>query len=462
MWWSTPENVGHDKRATNTIVNDLSSSLRMVYGEPDARSTTTLRSTGDGKVKVKDTGDGVKITYRFHKAGITIPVTYTLEDDYLEARIETDEIEEDTSQTGKLVTSLSLMSSFGAASDQEDGYFVIPDGSGALIRYNNGKTSAKSYTGYVYGTDLTAVPLQQPAVTEQVYLPMYGIVNSDSAMMVVCTEGDSNAKLTASVSGQSKSSYNVCGFDFTLRDSDSYDMSGNNSTALTVFEDGDIKTDAVALRYYPLETEDTPDYSDVANAYRNYLTGAQGVTSTVTSADAGLYLNLYGGTEKEKSILGIPVTLKNSLTTFAQAEDILTDTDRRRRFAGGHPGTVLQLDECRHHRQGGSQGKARRLSGRQGRLGRSHGLRRQERHHHLSGSGQPDLCLRQRILHVHGHHRPHLRFLRPYLSVQSGVRQPEQCGEASRCSLRRRSPRSTRSSPETSPRKTSPQFRWAA
>lgn len=32
MWWSTPENVGHDKRATNTIVNDLSSSLRMVYG----------------------------------------------------------------------------------------------------------------------------------------------------------------------------------------------------------------------------------------------------------------------------------------------------------------------------------------------------------------------------------------------------------------------------------------------
>ena len=92
----------------------------------------------------------------------------------------------------------------------------------------------KSYTGYVYGTDLTAVPLQQPAVTEQVYLPMYGIVNRDSAMMVVCTEGDSNAKLTASVSGQSKSSYNVCGFDFTLRDSDSYYMSGDNSTALTV------------------------------------------------------------------------------------------------------------------------------------------------------------------------------------------------------------------------------------
>lgn len=80
---------------------------------------------------------------------------------------------------------------------------------------------------------------------------MYGIVNGDNAMMVVCTEGDSNAKLTASVSGQSKSSFNVCGFDFTVRDSDTYYMSGDNGTALTVFEDGDMKTDTLAVRYYP-------------------------------------------------------------------------------------------------------------------------------------------------------------------------------------------------------------------
>ena len=250
MWWSTPENVGHDKNATNTIVEDLSSSLKMVYGEPDARSTTNMRSKGDAKIKVKDKSSGVKITYSFKKAGITVPVTYTLEDDYLEAKIDTADIEEDdTSETGKLTTSLSMLSSFGAASSADEGYFVIPDGSGALIRFNNGKKTAKSYTGYVYGSDVTAVPLTEPAVTEQVSLPMYGIVNGDNAMMVVCTEGDSNAKLTASVSGQSKSSFNVCGFDFTVRDSDTYYMSGDNGTALTVFEDGDMKTDTLAVRY---------------------------------------------------------------------------------------------------------------------------------------------------------------------------------------------------------------------
>lgn len=324
MWWSTPENVGHDKTATNTIVEDLSSSLKMIYGEPDARSTTNMRSKGDAKIKVKDKSSGVKITYSFKKAGITVPVTYTLEDDYLEAKIDTADIEEDdTSETGKLTTSLSMLSSFGAASSTDEGYFVIPDGSGALIRFNNGKKTAKSYTGYVYGSDVTAVPLTEPAVTEQVSLPMYGIVNGDNAMMVVCTEGDSNAKLTASVSGQSKSSFNVCGFDFTVRDSDTYYMSGDNGTALTVFEDGDMKTDTLAVRYYPLETEDTPDYTDVAAAYRNYLTEEAGVTNTVENTDPSLYLNFYGGTKKEKSVLGIPVSMKTALTSFQQAEEIL-------------------------------------------------------------------------------------------------------------------------------------------
>jgi len=326
MWWSTPENVGHDKTATNTIVEDLSSSLKMVYGEPDARSTTNMRSRGDAKIKVKDKSSGVKITYSFKKAGITVPVTYTLEDDYLEAKIDTADIEEeDTSQSGKLVTSLSVLSSFGAASSADTGYFVIPDGSGALIRFNNGKKTAKSYTGYVYGSDVTAVAQTEPAVTEQVYLPMYGIVNGDNAMMVVCTEGDSNAKLTASVSGQSKSSFNICGFDFTVRDSDTYYMSGDNSTALTVFEDGDMKTDTLAVRYYPLETEDTPDYTDVAEAYRNYLTEEAGVTDTAEDTDPGLYLNFYGGTIKEKSVLGVPVKMKTALTSFEQAEQILQD-----------------------------------------------------------------------------------------------------------------------------------------
>lgn len=324
MWWSTPEGSGQDKLATNTVVDELQSSLTMVYGQPEARTTSNMRSRSDATLKVKDNSDGVTITYNFKKPGITIPVTYTLKEDYLEAKIVTaDIVEEDNSNTGCLLTSLSLMGNFGAASSTDEGYFVIPDGSGALIRFNNGKTSAKSYAQTVYGSDITAVPEEEPATTEQVYLPMYGIVNSNDGMMVVCTDGDSNAQLNAAVSQQSRSTFNTCGFSFTLRDDDTYHMSGDMSS-LTVFESGGIKTDVIALRYYPLTDtqDDGMDYVDVANAYRDYLMTEEGLEATPQTEPA-LYLDLYGGVEKKKSILGVPVTVKHDLTTFSQAKTIM-------------------------------------------------------------------------------------------------------------------------------------------
>ncbi len=321
-WWSTPESVGHDTSATNTIIDDLSSSLKMVYGEPAARSTTTQRSASDATIKVKDVTGGVKVTYSFGKPGISVPVTYTLQDDYLEARVETSDIEE--ASDSKIVTSLTIMGNFAAASSEDSGYFVIPDGSGALINFNNGKETAKSYTGYVYGNDVTAVSTTALATTQGVSFPMYGIVNGDRAMLVVADEGDANAKLLASVSGQSNSAFNTCGFEFILRDSDTYYMSGDNSTALTMFETGDIKTETIALRYYPLDTsgDDTVDYVDIADAYRDYLF-ENGVTDAEVDADPILSLNLYGGVKKEKSIAGIPIKMKTALTTYDQAVDIL-------------------------------------------------------------------------------------------------------------------------------------------
>lgn len=327
MWWSTPVGSGHDPIATGTIVSELQSAVSLVYGEPAKRATTNMRSASDASVKVKDKGDGVLITYDFKSAGISIPVMYELEEDCLTAVVETANIEEDdtSNATGKILTSLTVMNNFGAAGSKDEGYFVIPDGSGALINFNNGKTDTKAYSQSVYGSDLTAVPLQEPDVTEQVYLPMYGIVNGDNAMMVVCSEGDANAKIKASVSGQSKSSYNVCSFEFTLRSTDNYYMSGDNTTTLTVFEEGDIKTEKIELRYYPLEdtAEDGMDYIDVANAYRDYLLNEDKIGDDAENCDTGLYVDIYGGVEKTRSVLGIPVTMKTALTTCEQAEKIM-------------------------------------------------------------------------------------------------------------------------------------------
>lgn len=322
VWRSCPVNAQDDETASGSVISELCSSLEIVYGEPEKRTDTKQCSESSADISVKNTENGAEITYRFKKAGITVPLRLTLCENYLEASVDTSEITE--SKDGKILTELGIMNSFGAASSRDEGYFVIPDGSGALINFNNGKTDAKSFSGMVYGNDLTAAPLTKTPENSRLYFPIYGIVKGNDALLTVCTEGDSNAQLSASVSGMSKSSYNLCSYNFILRSKDTYYMSNDNTNALTVFEEGKIKTPKITVRYYPLEQsgENISGYMNIAAAYREYLMTEMNV-APVQSNKPELYVTLYGGTEKEGSFLGFSVKMKTSVTTCEQALRIL-------------------------------------------------------------------------------------------------------------------------------------------
>ena len=321
IWWSSPLDCEDDPRATKPIINDLLSSAVLTCGDSSNRKTNVLRSGDAAVITAKELPDGITLTYRFTQYGVTIPVTCTLADDHMTVRTETAQITEDKADQGIFATQLTLLGNFGAAGDEDKGSFVIPDGCGALIHFNNGKEKTKSYTAKVYGRDLTTVPTTKPPVTEKVLLPVYGIVRGDgNAMTVIADEGSDNVSLNAEVSGQSLSSYNRCNFTFTLRGSDSYYMAGTYGT-LTVFEQGAFKPEAVSLHYYPTSGKDA-DFTDIAETYRNYLVTEKGLTEKTQPDSLSMHLDLWGGTMKQRSVLGIPVSRKTALTTYAQAQEI--------------------------------------------------------------------------------------------------------------------------------------------
>lgn len=325
IWWSAPLGATQDTVATDLLVNELRSSSVLRYGVPANRSNNNVLRSGteDCITTVSDITNGIRIVYNYQKAGFKFPVEYTIEGDHLKASLKVSEIEETNSSN--VATELTLLGGFGAASDKEEGYFVIPDGSGALVRFNNNRTmNSNAYAQRVYGSDVTVVPTTKGSVTEQLYLPCYGIVKDNNAMLVVASKGDSNAVLSTKVSKQSNSSYNLCNFTFILRGTDTFYMSGNTNEELTVFESGKIKSDDIELRYYPIEKEGA-DYVDVAERYRQYLLEDGGVTVKSKENSAPMYVDLYGGTQKKKPILGIPVTLKQAITRFDEAVEILTD-----------------------------------------------------------------------------------------------------------------------------------------
>ncbi len=323
IWWSTPLNANRDTRATPLLATELQSSMVLQYGDSISFATTNQRSRDAAELKVKEITDGVEISYAYDKSGITVPVTYKLCDGYMEAAVDCTKIKETQLEAGKVATQLTMLGSFGAGAPDEEGYFVLPDGCGALVEFNNGKEKAKNYAQKVYGRDITAVQTTKPAVTEKILMPVYGIVKEDNAMAVIIDEGDGNATLNTAVSGQSLSSYNICNFSFLLRGSDTYTMAGNHGGTLTVFEEGSIKTENIRLRYYPIAEKDA-DYVDIANVYRDYLLTDGGVKRNAKPDTTEMFVDFYGGTMKSKSVLGIPVTMKTSMTSFDEAQEIVS------------------------------------------------------------------------------------------------------------------------------------------
>ncbi len=318
IMWSSPVNAMGDPHAKGMIKNELASSLVVIYGDSESRTTGTFRSSKNGKMSYEIKGNTLRTTYRFNAGGFIIPVEYTLEEDGLSACIVTSEIKENKTSEGKLLLEIKILPNFFDSSESDEGYFVIPDGCGAKINFNNGKTNAKTYTGNIYGSDITAVSLYKPNVSEQITMPVYASVREDGkSMLAVIESGDSNACIEAAVSLQSKTGYNICSSKFILRSEDIYYM---NKEPLTVFEKEKSDVEKLKIKFFPISGKNI-DFSDAAAKYREYLLNENKLTKK--ECDYSLFVSFYGGTEKKESVFGIPVTVKKAVTTFDEAKKLV-------------------------------------------------------------------------------------------------------------------------------------------
>ncbi len=332
IWWSNPYNADDDPKANNSKKSDLKSSLvinAVKVTDTDSPSTP-LRSFADGDVTVTMVENGFRAEYEFKTEGIKIPYYVTLNGDHIEASIAVDEIfeteldaPENIVEGTRSIVDVNLLQDLGAASTSENGYIITPDGSGAVINFNNGKSNTNAYTQRIYGRDLAKSQDMAPAKTEQAYLPVMGIVRENNALLEVVTEGAAYATANATVSGQKSTSYNSAWFNFQLRATDTYYMGGTNAQPLNAYQEKRIPENRLTVSYYPI-IKDNVSYVDVAKRYQQYLIEEKGLTRN-DKEEAPLYLDVYGGTVKEQSILGFPVNLETAATTYEQAKEILQE-----------------------------------------------------------------------------------------------------------------------------------------
>lgn len=251
----------------------------------------------------------------------SIPLVYELDGENLIVTVNPDEVEYNTN--GYYLVGIDILRYFGA-SMQEDGYIFVPDGSGALIYFNNGKTAESSYGAAVYGQDAAmiynAYNQSQIDAESTIKLPVFGIKESGKALFAVIEGGDAYASIKADVAGK-YTGYNdvYASFNYLQYGTTSLsDMVGSQSYYMysdAVFEG------SYTLRYSFL-TGEQADYSGMAACYRSYLK-EQGVLGEKTmEQELPFYVEYIGAIDKPKTFLGIKYNAVETVTTYEQAEEI--------------------------------------------------------------------------------------------------------------------------------------------
>ncbi|MDR0325204.1 MAG: DUF5696 domain-containing protein [Oscillospiraceae bacterium] len=249
-----------------------------------------------------------------------VPLEYRLDGDSLVVSVPTSRIVENG---GARIDKIHIMRFFGAAGTDEDGYMLVPNGSGSLIHFNNGKTHVEEYSQFIYGQDQMSIETNILGSSEMVRLPVFGIYKEGGgSIFAQIGEGQSLAQLTASVSGWS-TSYNNILTSFIVRGSGTLQMFGatGNEGYMPIVEN-DIYLANLTVRYSFL-TGEYDGYSGMARYYREQLEREGILGDRVEQGDIPLYTDLVGAALGTKFAFSIQYQGVIPLTTYDQAAEIV-------------------------------------------------------------------------------------------------------------------------------------------
>ena len=291
-----------------------------------------LKSDTDAKGKEKLEGYFAKIGYTRedyetdeeqvaqkdanHGPYFNVSVRYRLEGNDLVAEVPYSSV---TYETEYPLVYVSLLPSFGAGGTDQDGFILVPEGSGGIIRYNNGKLSQNGYNANFYGWDYGNERTEAVNETENAF-GVFGMSQEDGAFICINEGAASYGSIYADISGR-LNSYNTVYCKYNLLHYGRFKLSGRTNELVPMYEQG-LPDDTVIQRYRFL-TENS--YSAMAEAYGDYLRGQEAFRDEKADPDMPVNIELVGAINKIQPKLGMPVDSVAVTTTFAEAEGILDE-----------------------------------------------------------------------------------------------------------------------------------------
>lgn len=280
----------------------------------------------NGRVTSKKIKNGIEITFLFAEVQISIPVQFVLKNNGLEASIDLEKIGENADETGYRVFNISLAPYLSSVKNSKDNYLVVPSGSGAIMYSDErGEGIARSFSGRVYGEDVTKDKLESVTEEQAIRMSVFGAASGENNLTCIINEGAELSTIHANA-GSKDIGYSNIYPEFNVRGSNTTTIDYGGSTGKSqaeYFSAQRISKGKISVIYTP-SSSGKEAYTDIANEYRKYLTEKYGLPDK--SEDTLLSLDFYGGIETKKHIFGLPYNSLTVLTDYKAVKDIVSQT----------------------------------------------------------------------------------------------------------------------------------------
>lgn len=321
IWSSKPTEEHFDFESLNPLwqkkasslfqigYTNILSGLGVIVNSPLLQMDYTAKGYVDGET--------LYVSYDLQQPAIRLTLAFTLEEDGFRIRVPYEGIEE-YGDSFSLVT-ISVLPFMAGATDMADGYYLYPDGSGALMEFQDiSHVGVSSYSYDIYGDieDYEQFATEFDATVPSVMLPVYGVNIEDRGYVAVVSEGEADSRITVSCS-TSVIPLNSIYSEFVYRRG---------------FEDSRIKTSTVMSYageiiegdkeiYYRFMENGNTDYNAMAQNYRNYL--YEDCDIHAQSKGFPLMLDILMGIEEE----GLVYDEFKEVTDFEEAMVMIQELD---------------------------------------------------------------------------------------------------------------------------------------
>ncbi len=214
---------------------------------------------------------------------------------------------------------INLLPNFGAGGTRDEGFMLVPEGGGGIIRFNNGKTAQNSYFANMYGWDYASIRYAVVHETNARF-PFFGMVNNQSAFLCILEDLASTASLTADISGRGNS-FNTASASYALLHSDPFNVTDRTIETIYMYETS-LPKGRIIQRYRFLPTG---DYVELAKAYRGYLMEKYPGLQPLDDQTAPVCVEIIGAIDKVQQKGGLPVSSPVRLTSYLEAAEMVND-----------------------------------------------------------------------------------------------------------------------------------------